>query len=186
MKLIVGLGNPGREYEYTRHNVGYMAVDEIAKFLNVEFNKEKFHGRYTEATYNGNKVILLKPEKYMNLSGEVIRDYMSYFKIDIEDLLIIYDDLDTQVGNYRLRYQGGSGGHNGIKDIEKHIGTKNYNRIKIGISNNKNLDTKDYVLGKFSPAEKEEINEVLQDIVAIFRDYFELTYDNLMNKYNYK
>lgn len=186
MKLVVGLGNPGREYEQTRHNVGFMAIDEIAKFLNVEINKEKFQGKYAETTYKNEKVILLKPGKYMNLSGEVISDYISYFKIDIKDILIIYDDLDTEVGIYRLRYQGGNGGHNGIKNIESHLGTKNYNRIKIGISNNKNFDTKDYVLGRFSLEEKEKLNKVFNDIIPIFRDYFDLTYDNLMNKYNSK
>jgi peptidyl-tRNA hydrolase len=186
MKLIVGLGNPGREYEQTRHNIGFMAINEIARFLKVEFNKEKFQGSYAEAIYNSEKIILLKPGKYMNLSGEVIRDFISYFKIDLEDILIIYDDLDTSVGMYRLRYQGGNGGHNGIKDIEKHIGTKNYNRIKIGISNDKNYETRDYVLGKFSSEEQEEINKIMEDIVLIFKDYFNLTFDNLMNKYNSK
>lgn len=186
MKLIVGLGNPGREYEQTRHNVGFMAIDTIAKYLNIDINKDKFQGNYAETIYNGEKILLLKPGKYMNLSGEVIRDYISYFKIDIEDILIIYDDLDTDVGIYRLRYQGGNGGHNGIKDIERQIGTKNYKRIKIGISNDKKYDTKDYVLGKFSLEEKEKIDKVLDDIVSIFRDFFLLTYDNLMNKYNSK
>lgn len=186
MKLIVGLGNPGREYEQTRHNVGFMAIDNIAAYLNIEFNKDKFQGKYAETIYNNEKILLLKPGKYMNLSGEVIRDFLSYFKIDIENMLIIYDDLDTEVGTYRLRYQGGNGGHNGIKDIEKQLNTKNYKRIKIGISNNKTYETKDYVLGKFSSEEKDKLNEVLEDMVPIFRDSFELTYDNLMNKYNSK
>lgn len=186
MKLIVGLGNPGKEYQKTRHNVGFMALDKIAEYLKINFDKTKFNGNYAEILYNDEKLILLKPGKYMNLSGEVIKDYISYFKISIDDILIIHDDLDTEVGIYRLRYQGGSGGHNGIKDIEKHIGTKNYKRIKIGISKDKRIDTKDYVLGKFNEEEQKKINEVLDDIVLIFRDYFELSYDNLMNKYNSK
>jgi len=199
MKLIVGLGNPGREYKDTRHNIGYSAIERIAESLNVTFDKKKFTGIYAEISYNDEKVILLKPEKYMNLSGEVIRDYVSYFKIDMKDILIIYDDLDTPVGMYRLRYSGGSGGHNGIKDIEHNLGTSDYNRIRIGISKDSNFETRDYVLGKFSNFEtrdyvlgkfsKEEkplIDKVLDDIVPIFKDYFILSFDNLMNKYNGK
>ena len=186
MKLIVGLGNPGREYKDTRHNIGFNAIDRIAEFLNVTFDKKKFTGDYAEATYNDEKIILLKPGKYMNLSGQVIRDFISYFKIDIKDIMIIYDDLDTQVGQYRLRYSGGSGGHNGIKDIEHNLGTSEYNRIRIGISKDKDFATRDYVLGKFSKDEKPLIDKVLDDMIPIFKDYFVLSFDNLMNKYNGK
>jgi len=184
MKLIIGLGNPGKEYQNTRHNIGFNAVDKIAEFLKVTFDKKKFGGRYAEVTYNEEKVILLKPEKYMNLSGEVIREYVSYFKVDISDILIIYDDLDTEVGKYRLRQQGGSGGHNGIKDIEQHLKTQTYNRIKIGISKDTEFTTRDYVLGKFSKEEQLLIDKVLNEMVEVFQDYFELSFDNLMNKYN--
>ena len=186
MKLIVGLGNTGKEYENTRHNVGFMALDRIATFLNIDFQKEKFQGIYAEGYYEGEKYILLKPQKYMNLSGEVIKDYVQFFKIPISDILIIYDDLDTSVGTYRLRYQGSSGGHNGIKNIEQHLQTKEYKRIKFGISNNKKLDTKDYVLGNFSGEEKEIMNKTLDKIVDIFKDYPKMTFENLMNKYNGK
>ena len=184
MKLIVGLGNPGKEYEKTRHNIGFMILDYIAQYLNVEFNKNKFNGNYTELIYEGEKYILLKPEKYMNLSGEVIRDFVNFYKIDLSDIFIIHDDLDTEVGTYRLRYQGGSGGHNGLKNIELHLHTKVYNRMKIGISNNKMIDTKDYVLGKFSPEEMEKLNEIFAISISIFKDYNKLSFDNLMNKYN--
>lgn len=184
MKLIVGLGNPGREYVNTRHNVGFMVIDEIAKFLNVEFNKNKFSGNYAEASYEGEKYILLKPGKYMNLSGEVVRDFVNFYKINIEDILIIYDDLDTEIGTYRLRYQGGSGGHNGIKNIELHLHTKIYNRIKLGISNNKKIDTKDYVLGKFNSDDMNTLNNIFKVMIDIFKDYNKMSFDNLMNKYN--
>ena len=117
MKLIVGLGNPGKEYDKTRHNIGYMSIDKIAESLNVTLDTRKFTGLYTKFNYKDEQIILLKPEKYMNLSGEVIRDFVNFFKIDIDDLLIICDDLDTDVGTYRLRYKGSSGGHNGIKSI---------------------------------------------------------------------
>lgn len=184
MKLIVGLGNPGKEYENTRHNIGFMVLDAIAKSLNISFNKSKFSGEYAETIIDGEKYIFLKPGKYMNLSGEVIRDYVNFFKIDIKDLLVIYDDLDTELGTYRLRLKGSSGGHNGIKNIELHLNTQVYNRIKIGISNNKRMDTKDYVLGKFNSEDMIILNKTFDIMVNIFNDYSKLSFDNLMNKYN--
>ena len=184
MKLIVGLGNPGKEYNNTRHNIGFMCIDEVAKYFNVGFDSNKFNGIYTDFNYNGQKVILLKPQKYMNLSGEVIRDFVNFFKINIEDILIICDDLDTEVGKYRLRYKGSSGGHNGLKNIELHLSTIDYKRLKIGISNNKNINTKDYVLGKFTKEELELINPIINKTPNIIEDYLKLPFDNLMNKYN--
>lgn len=184
MKLIVGLGNPGCEYERTRHNIGYMALDSIAHYYKIVLNKNKFGGKYGELILNGEKVILLKPEKFMNLSGEVIRDYIKFFKIDINDILIIHDDLDTSIGSIRLRYKGSSGGHNGLKNIELHLGTKEYKRIKIGISNNKLMDTKDYVLGRFSKEEMEKLNPIIEKMPEIFETFLNKPFDNLMNKYN--
>ena len=184
MKLIVGLGNPGREYEKTRHNIGFMCIDEIANYFQVNININKFNGLYNQFTYNNEKIILLKPQKYMNLSGEVIRDFVNYFKINIQDILVICDDLDTSVGTYRLRYKGSSGGHNGLKNIELHLSTKEYKRIKIGISNNKNIDTKDYVLGKFSNEEMNQINPIINKMPKIIEDSLKLSFDNVMSKYN--
>lgn len=184
MKLIVGLGNPGKEYNKTRHNIGFMCIDEIAKKFNVSFDSNKFNGLYTQINYNGEKVILLKPQKYMNLSGEVIRDFLNFFKIEIKDVLIICDDLDTEIGTYRLRYKGSSGGHNGLKNIEHHLSTQEYKRIKVGISNNKNIETKDYVLGKFTKEEIDLINPIIDKMPSIIDDYLTLPFDNVMNKYN--
>lgn len=184
MKLIVGLGNPGKDYEKTRHNIGFMCIDEIARKFNVELNSEKFQGNYTQFNYNGEKVILLKPLKYMNLSGEVIRDFVNFFKIDTNDILVICDDLDTEVGTFRLRYKGSSGGHNGLKDIAKNIHTEEFKRIKIGISNNKLIDTKDYVLGKFRKEEMDLINPIIEKVPNIIEDFLNLNFDNVMNKYN--
>ena len=184
MKLIVGLGNPGKEYENTRHNIGFMCIDEIAKHFCVNFNSKKFNGSYTQFNYNNERIILLKPGKYMNLSGEVIRDFVSFFKINIDDVLIICDDLDTNVGTYRLRCKGSSGGHNGLKNIEQNLNTKEYKRIKVGISNNKLIDTKDYVLGKFTKEEKELLQPIISKIPSIIEDYLIISFDNLMNKYN--
>lgn len=184
MKLIVGLGNPGREYNNTRHNIGFMCIDKIAENFKVDFTLNKFSGLYTQFNYKGEKIILLKPGKYMNLSGEVVRDFVNFFKIDINDVLIICDDLDTKVGTYRLRYKGSSGGHNGLKNIELHLSTKEYKRIKVGISNDKNIDTKDYVLGRFTKEEIELINPIIDKMPNIIEDYLNLPFDNVMNKYN--
>ena len=184
MKLIVGLGNPGKEYINTRHNVGFMCLDELSSYFNVELNQSKFDGLYTKFNYNGEIIILLKPQKYMNLSGEVIRDFVNYFKIDIKDIIIICDDLDLSVGTYRLRYKGSSGGHNGLKNIELNLSTCEYKRLKIGISNNRDMDTKDYVLGRFNSDDLKMINEIIKLIPNIIEDYLDMSFENLMNKYN--
>lgn len=183
MKLIVGLGNPGKEYVKTRHNIGFMAIDKYIENKNLNL-KEKFGGIYYETNINGEKAILLKPQKYINLSGEVIIQFVKFFKINIDDVLIIHDDLDMPVGKTKLRMSGGSGGHNGLKNIELYFKTKNYKRIKVGISNNKNIDTKNYVLGKFNNDDNKIIEESLNKIVNIIDDLPKLTFENLMNKYN--
>ncbi len=183
MKLIVGLGNPGKEYVKTRHNIGFMAIDKYIENKNLN-SKEKFGGIYYETNINGEKAILLKPQKYINLSGEVIIQFVKFFKINIDDVLIIHDDLDMPVGKTKLRMSGGSGGHNGLKNIELYFKTKNYKRIKVGISNNKNIDTKNYVLGKFNNDDNKIIEESLNKIVHIIDDLPKLTFENLMNKYN--
>lgn len=183
MKLIVGLGNPGKEYENTRHNIGFMTVDKIIYEKNLT-EKEKFNGKYYEYNVNNEKIVILKPQNYINLSGQVISKFVNYFKIDINDILIIHDDLDLPVGKIKLRMSGGSGGHNGLKDIENCLKTKNYKRIKVGISNNKNIDTKDYVLGKFNSEDKKIIDNSINIISNIINDFSYLTFENLMNKYN--
>ena len=186
MYLIVGLGNPGKEYDYTRHNMGFMAIDYIAKKYNSEINQTKFGGLYTQISKNGEKIILLKPQKYINLSGEVIIQYLNYFKIPIDNLLIICDDLDTYFGNIKIKSKGSSGGHNGLKNIELHLGTNEYKRVKLGISNNKNIDTKNYVLSKITKADLQVLDNIIQKTMEIFEDYFNLSFDQLMTKYNRK
>lgn len=184
MKLIIGLGNPGIEYENTRHNVGFMALNAIANDKNINFSKIKFDGKYAEININGEKYILLLPQKYMNLSGEVVKKYMDFFKIGIDDILVISDDLDMETGKLKLKFKGSSGGHNGLKNIEQNIGSNAYKRIKVGIANNKQVETSDYVLGNFSKEEQKEISQSIAKIVSIFNDYGKMTFDNLMNKYN--
>ena len=183
MKLIVGLGNPGKEYENTRHNVGFSIVDEWVNKHNASFDKNKFDGSYTTFNINSEKVMVLKPLKYMNLSGEVIKKFVSYF--DIDEVLVIHDDKDIELGKFKIRYDGSSAGHNGIKNIIMHLGTEKFNRIRIGLSKN-NTELKDFVLGKFSKDEKNIIDEVSERVCYALDDYFKLSFSNLMNKYNQK
>ena len=186
MKLIAALGNPGKEYENTRHNAGFRFIDTFAKSKNLSFNKEKFKGIYTIFNQNGEKIILLKPQKYMNLSGEVIKDFMNYFKIEKEDILVICDDLDTKIGHLKLKYKGSSGGHNGLKNIEENIQSKEYKRVKIGISNNKDKDKIEYVIGKVEKKELDKMNSVNKYAKELIDDYLNMNFDNVMNKYNSK
>ena len=183
MKLIVGLGNPGKEYENTRHNLGYLFIDYYLnkKGINLEW-KEKFNGLYLDTVIGGEKIIFMKPLKYMNLSGEAVRKYLDYFKIDVSDLLVVVDDLDLGVGNYKIKNNGSSGGHNGLKNIELHIGTQNYKRFRIGISNT-TYDVKDYVLGKISVKDYYDVFDILSDVLDRF---YNTSFDILMSKYNRK
>lgn len=184
MKLIVGLGNPGKEYVNTRHNMGFRALDNYAINKNICINKNRFDGLYGEYNKDGEKIILLKPQKYINLSGDVIRKFIEYYKIDINDILIICDDLDIPVGKIKIKYKGSSGGHNGLKNIEQNLKTNEYKRIKIGISNDKSQNTKDYVLAKIDYQTNKEIDKIMAMIPEIIDDYLSISFDNLMNKYN--
>lgn len=186
MKLIVGLGNPGKEYDNTRHNIGFFMLDKYLLEKGELSYKLKFNGLYMESVVNGEKVIFLKPQSYMNLSGSVVRRFVDFYKIDIDDILIISDDLDLNVGNFKLKEKGSSGGHNGLKDIELHLGTQSYKRLKIGIANNKMIDTKDYVLGKFSSNEIKTYNDLSKIINSILDEYFVVSFSSLISKYNRK
>lgn len=184
MKLIVGLGNPGKEYDRTKHNMGFMFLDYFVNKNNLPSFKEKFNGLYIDCIIDGQRTILLKPLSYMNLSGIVIKKYVDYFKINIDDILIICDDLDMPIGKLKLKYQGSSGGHNGLKNIEENIGTREYKRLKLGIGNNKEINTKDYVLSKFNNLQLKIIDEQMKIVNGLLQDYFKVSFDKLMNKYN--
>ena len=184
MKLIVGLGNPGKEYENTRHNIGFMAIDNYVKLHNLGGFKEKFNGMYLKYQLGDEQVILLKPLSFMNLSGDVVRRYVDYFKIDINDILVIHDDLDMPVGKIKIKVGGSSGGHNGIKDISTKLGTEDFKRLKVGIANNKMMDTKDYVLGRFGKEEKDLIDKAIKETGPILDDYFKYPIIDLMSRYN--
>ncbi|MEG0825869.1 MAG: aminoacyl-tRNA hydrolase [Bacilli bacterium] len=186
MKLIVGLGNPGKEYERTRHNIGFMVIDNYANKKDILMNKIKFNGVYGEIKEKNEKIILLKPQLYINLSGDVIKKYIDFFKIKIEDILIINDDLDLEVGKYKLKENGSSAGHNGLKNIEINLQTSAYKRLKIGISNNKTISTKDYVLGNINEDEIKQIKPVIDLTFDIINDFIENSFELLMNKYNHR
>ncbi|HJJ08029.1 MAG TPA: aminoacyl-tRNA hydrolase [Bacilli bacterium] len=181
MKLIVGLGNPGKEYENTRHNIGFMVIDNYLK--NEKF-KTKFNGMYLKKVINNEEVIFLKPLSYMNLSGEVVKKYVNYFKINLSDLLIISDDLDMPCFKIKLKYKGSSGGHNGLKNIIQNINTEEFKRLKIGISNNLNNDTKSYVLSKFNQEELEKLHKKFEITNNIINDFINLDFEKVMSKYN--
>lgn len=186
MKLIVGLGNPGIEYQNTRHNIGFMMLDSYASSHNFTFSKTKYNGMYAEIFFGSEKVIFLKPLSYMNLSGEVVRKFVDYYHIDVQDLLIIHDDLDLPFGKIKVKPSGSSGGHNGLKNIEFHLNTQNYKRFKIGISNNKQINTKDYVLGKFSREELEEISHLAIRVSEMIDAFLAKDFSDIMNQYNRK
>lgn len=184
MKLIVGLGNPGRKYQHTRHNTGFMIIDMLSEKLNQPIETKKFQGLYTKFKYHGEDIVLLKPETYMNESGICVQAMMNYFKIDPDDLLVIYDDLDMLPGSIRLREKGGSGGHNGMKSIIAHIGTQDFKRIRIGIGKDKNYQTADWVLGHFSIPEMELMLQSGHKAVNAVMCYLDYDFSKAMNLYN--
>ena len=184
MKLIVGLGNYGGEYKNTRHNIGFMAIDHYLEKNNLKLDKKKFKGIYTETTIDNEKVLLIEPQTYMNLSGTCLRDFISYFRVDIKDVLVIYDDMDLEVGTIRLREKGSAGGHNGIKNIIENIKTSDFKRIRVGISKDKDRNVIDYVLGKFSKEEKAVIDEQIEKISYIIEDFVKYDFNKVMSKYN--
>ena len=188
MKLIVGLGNPGKEYDKTRHNVGFMVVNNYIKHINISDNewKNKFNSLYLQTDIRGEKVIFMKPLTYMNLSGQAVREVVDYFKIDVSDILIISDDLDLLVGNFKLREAGSSGGHNGLKNITSCLGTDKFKRLKVGISKNNSIDIKDYVLGKISKEDLDTLDKLFNELNSVIDDYFVLPFSDLMSKYNRK
>ena len=185
MKCIVGLGNPGKLYEHTRHNIGFEVIEALSNQLNIPLDQSKFKGLYGIGFHKGEKVLLLKPLTYMNLSGESIRACLDYYQIDLEDLLIIYDDLDLPVGKMRLRQKGSPGGHNGIKSTVAHLGTQEFNRIRIGIDRPKSgISVPDYVLGRFSKEEQPLTYEAVNKSAEACMTWLEKPFIQVMNEFN--
>ena len=163
--LIVGLGNPGREYEKTRHNCGFRAVDLLAENLGCKIDKLKFQGLYAQANYNGTKVFLLKPQTYMNLSGRSVLQLSAYFNIPPQRIIVMFDDISLEPGRLRIRPNGSAGGHNGIKSIIQEVGSQEFPRVKIGVGAkpNPNYDLADWVLSTFSANEEKALAVALDN-----------------------
>lgn len=184
MYIIVGLGNPGLKYQNTKHNVGFMSIDILADKLNIKVDKIKFKALIGEGNYKGEKIILVKPQTFMNLSGESVLQIMNFYKVEHSNLFVIYDDIDIDVGKLRIRQKGSSGTHNGMKNIIYLLGYDDFPRFRIGVSKPQNMDLASYVLSKFSDDEIKLLLPVLDDCTNACLYAIENGLDNSMNKYN--
>ncbi len=186
MYLIVGLGNPGKEYAGTRHNVGFDAIDFLAYKNDVKLNKLKFNAVFGEYNVNGEKVLLFKPVTYMNLSGNAVIEAVRFYKIPIENIIVIYDDIDIGLGSLRIRPHGSSGTHNGMKSLIYQLQSDKFKRIRIGIgkSKNPNLSLADYVLQKFDSDERTTISETIQNAGLAAEDIIRSGLNRAMENYN--
>ena len=185
MKLIVGLGNIGNKYTFTRHNVGFMLIDSIALNTNLNFKENsKLKCLMTKFTANDEEYLLIKPTTFMNLSGEAVRAVVDYYKISLDDTLIIFDDLSLELGRIRFRANGSDGGHNGIKSVIQHLGTNNIARLKIGIGPQPNIPSEVFVLQNFSKEELEKLKETLSIAKEAIACYFTEGIQTVQNKYN--
>ena len=183
MKLIVGLGNPGKEYEKTRHSMGFMALDAFADVMQVDIDKESFHGIYGRLRLEDEDWLLLKPLTFMNLSGQSVREIADYFKINVNDIVVIYDEMALPPGKIRLREKGSSGGHKGMQSIIDHFKNDQIKRIRIGIGE-PTYNVVDYVLGKPSPEDQKEIDQAIQKTVEALKMIVRQDFKHAMSKYN--
>lgn len=185
MKLFVGLGNPGKKYENTRHNAGFLVLDKFADMAKVDIDKKDFKGLFTSFMYNEEKIYLLKPQTYMNLSGESVIQFMNFFKIGISELYVIYDDMDISPGQIRLKEEGSSGGHKGMQNIIELLGREDFKRIRVGIGKPE-YDGVDYVLQKVTDEEKAVFLEGVIKASLALRDLLNEDFNAVMNKNNRK
>ena len=184
--LVVGLGNPGMQYENTRHNVGFAAIDVFAEKNGGSFLKHKFDSVYGECTVGDNRILIAKPQTFMNLSGKAVTAIASFYKIPYEKVLILFDDISLDVGKIRIRRKGSDGGHNGIKDIIQLSGTQDIPRIKIGVGKkpHPDYDLKDWVLGKFPEEQIDELNKAITNASKAAEEIIIRGIDSAMNKYS--
>lgn len=186
MYLIVGLGNPGEKYTFTRHNAGFLAIDYISQKENIEVKKIKHKALIGEGTIAGERVVLAKPQTFMNLSGESIKEIATWYKIPNENILVIYDDTSMPTGSIRIREKGSAGGHNGMKSIIQHLSTDVFPRLKVGINEKpEGYDLADYVLGKFSKGEQEILFETFGKINDAVNEFIRKDIKSAMNKFNF-
>ncbi|MBP3039320.1 aminoacyl-tRNA hydrolase [Bacillaceae bacterium Marseille-Q3522] len=184
MKLIVGLGNPGKQYENTRHNIGFTVIDALSKRFQINLDHSKWKGLFGIGYVDGERVFLLKPLTYMNLSGESICPLMDYYKISLDDIIVLYDDLDLPHGKIRLRQKGSAGGHNGVKSIIAHLGSQNFNRIRIGIGRPVNGTVIDYVLGRFTKDEQKLLESAVDQCEDACEKALKVPFIQVMNEFN--
>lgn len=186
MRVVIGLGNPGKKYERTRHNMGFIVVDSLRKKLNINDEREKFQALVSEKNIDGDKVIFFKPQTFMNLSGNAVIEIINFYKLDPKkDIIVIYDDMDLSFGDIRIREKGSSGGHNGIKSIISHIGEE-FIRIKCGIGT-KEKDAVEHVLGEFNQTEQKDLDEILEIVDNCIIEMLTVqNLDRIMQKYNKK
>ena len=183
MYIIAGLGNPTREYEKTRHNVGFDTIDVLADRLNTSVDEKKFKGLYGKGIIAGEKVILLKPQTFMNLSGESVREAADFYKVDPEHIIVIYDDISLDVGQLRIRKKGSAGGHNGLKSIINHAGTQKFKRVRVGVGANEG-NLVNHVLGKFSKGERVLAEQGIKDAASAVEVMILEDINTAMNKFN--
>ena len=188
MYLIVGLGNPGMKYDATKHNMGFKVIDELVETYGIPSSGTSLKGMYGKGMIGGEKVILIKPMTYMNNSGECVRAFVDYYKVDPEEeVIIIYDDITLEPGSIRVRKKGSAGGHNGIKSIIAHLGTEKFKRIRVGVGEKpKNWDLADFVLGHFSDSDRKLVDEGINDAAEAVEMILSEGVDAAMNKYNRK
>jgi PTH1 family peptidyl-tRNA hydrolase len=185
VKVMIGLGNPGKKYEDTRHNAGFLAIDKISEKWAIPTQQNKFRALVGEGRIDGEKVLLVKPQTYMNLSGESVAEVLKFYKLVPDDLVVIYDDLDLPCGQLRLREKGSAGGHNGIKSIIQHVGTQEFKRIKIGIGRPEpGRSVSDYVLQPFSAAERSVIAEAVSFAAEAAAMWASEPFPKVMNHFN--
>ena len=186
MIVIAGLGNPGKKYENTRHNMGFLTIDRIAEKNDIKVNKIKHRALVGDGFISGHKVLLVKPQTYMNLSGESLREVMNYYNVDIEDLIVIYDDFDIETGSLRIRKKGSAGSHNGMKSVIYQLKNDGFPRVRVGIGKSGSLDWKDFVLGKVGGAESAAISQAISNAADAVECMISEGIDIAMNKYNKK
>lgn len=187
MYIIAGLGNPSKEYEKTRHNAGFDTIDLLAEKLGIDLTEKKHRAYCGKGMIGTEKVLLLKPQTFMNNSGESLRDAADFYKVEPEQILVIYDDISLEPGQLRIRMKGSAGGHNGIKSIIAHLGTQDFPRIKIGVgAKPERMDLADYVLSRFSPSEREKMEESFREGAEAVITFLKDGKDAAMNQYNRK
>lgn len=186
MYIIVGLGNPGRKYENTRHNIGFITLDLLAEKHRIKINKLKHRAMIGEGSISGQKVMLVKPQTFMNLSGESVRAVMAYYKQDIESLIIIYDDIDISPGSLRIRKKGGAGTHNGMKSVIYQLQKDSFPRVRIGIGQDRNVDLMSFVTGKFTEEETVLMRKAVLNAVDAVECIVSEGIDMAMNRFNVK